>query len=152
MALDDDLRLQDGEETIIGLATITHPSLMTPLYLARNGVDVVSRGLTFRAAAWEMTLPATGEEAISEVVVRVPNVDRAIVDALLESTIKPTISIELALASDPDVIEMEIDGYELRDVSGDAQWIEGVLALPDHMTEPAPYQTFAPSRTPGLFL
>lgn len=151
MALDQEIRKQESGDVIIALATLTHPDLAAPIRAADNGEDVESRGETFLASGWQLRLPDEGEDADYEAEVEIENVDGAIIEALEGSTVAPQLLIEIVMSSDPDTVEVELQGYELAEVSYDATRITGRLKLPDMRIEPAPFQRFNPTVTPGLF-
>ncbi len=151
MPLDVETRRQETGIVMIGLATITHPGLAEPVRAANNGEDVVSRGQTYLASGWKMRLPSQGEDADFEAEIEIENVDADIISDIEASPIPPEPVLEVVLSSDPDEVEIALDGYEFAEVAYDATTITGRLKLPDMKVEPAPFQRFNPTVTPGLF-
>lgn len=151
MPLDQETRKQESGDVIIALATLEHPDLAAPIRAADNGEDVTSRGDLFLASGWQLRLPDEGEDADYEAEIEIENVDGSIIYALEASIVAPTLKIEIVMSSDPDTVEVELQGYELAEVSYDATRITGRLKLPDMRIEPAPFQRFNPTVTPGLF-
>lgn len=61
------------------------------------------------------------------------------------------MTITLVLASQPDVIELQMKNLLLRHVSGDALTIEGTLVLDESDLETYPEGSYTPGAFPGMF-
>jgi len=147
---------QETGEAWITLLSIAHPDLATmpeiggTIRFAHHPVDIVSRGATYRAAYFEVSLPDDAEE-VPRVTLRVENVDRLIADALRAIASAPTVTLEVVLGSTPDVIEAGPYELTLRRVDVDAVFVEGELVYDDMLNEPYPGDSFTPDKYPGLF-
>ncbi len=51
------LYAEESGETLIILLTLTHPTWPTPIRVTSDSVDTSSRGLTFTAFPFDITLP-----------------------------------------------------------------------------------------------
>lgn len=143
---------QETGEAFLVLLTLSHPDLAQPIRVTSDGKDTPSRGSTYLQYPFEVTLPDEGDEAPPSVSLRIDNVDRQIVAAVRGITGDAiTVRLEVVLASTPDVVEAGPYDFALREVSYDAQTIEGTLHYEDIIAEPYPGDSFTPSRFPGQF-
>jgi len=138
-------------EVWLKLLTITHPSLAQPIRVVNDTQDLVSRGETHVAYPFEIDLPMQSAEEMAEVQLSIDNVDRAIGDALGAMDGPATVSIEVVLASSPDVVEAGPFVMIMRDVEVTAAVVTATLAFEDILSEPFPAETFSPARYPGVF-
>lgn len=138
-------------EVFLVLLTIDHPDLPVPLRVSSDGVDTLSRGETFVACPFGLTLPDDGDERPPKARLTIDNVDRAIVKAVRGITTAPRVLIEVVLASDPDLVEASFPDFELQEARFDALTVEGELGLESFFREPYPAQRFTPAGFPGLF-
>lgn len=151
MPIDVETRKRDSDNAIIALAIISHPDFSQPVRVAANGEDITSDGETFFGWPWELKRPDEGESADYEAEITIDNIDPEIVTALMASTVPPTITIQLILASAPDDVEQELANFKLKNVEFDAATIKGALGLTDLRDRPVCCKTFLPSISPGLF-
>jgi Domain of unknown function (DUF1833) len=143
---------QETDEAFIPLLTIAHPDLEEgPIHVCLNSVDIISRGDTYIAYPFEIDLPNQDPEQPSRVTLTIDNVDRNIVAALRELEGAPTVTLEVVLASDPDIVEAGPHGFTLRNANYDILQIDGELAFEDILNEPFPAESFTPATHPGLF-
>lgn len=138
-------------EAFIPLVTITHDPTGDVFRVCRNTEPLTSRGLTFAAYAFELTLPVESGEEIGNVTFRLDNTDMLLVDMLRRATDPAHFLIELVLASAPDVVEYSVADLLLREVSWDASTINGKLMLDDVLNQQFPKDVFDPIQYAGLF-
>lgn len=155
---------QDTKEVYLVLLTITHPDLAQlgidypeigisngELRLVRNTVDITSRTKVFMAFGFEFTRPNEGSPARSVASIQMDNVDQRISLLLTELTTKPTVKVEIVLASNPDVVEQVLPNFKLSGVSWDADVIEGELSVENDSAEPVTAYEFNPKWSPAIF-
>lgn len=144
------LARETGEAAVV-LVTITHASLTAPIRVAGYDVDVTSRGETFVAMPFSISLPTDTEDAAPRAKVGLDNVSREIVIAVRNATgAPPSVTLEVVLASTPDVVEASFPGFALRSVTYNALTVEGELTLEGLATEPFPKDRFTPGNFPGV--
>lgn len=141
---------ENTDKVWLTLVTIDHDDLATPIRVVDNTEDVVSRGETFVAFAFEVALPGESETEIGEARLRVDNVDRQIVNAIRSIAGPPDVTIEVILADDPDTVEIALPPMKMRGVTYDKNTVEGSLRFEDITSEPIA-ETITPERFPGLF-
>jgi hypothetical protein len=140
----------DLNDAIVALLTIAHADFPV-LRLARNTEDVVSRGETYSGCAFRGTLPEDDGETLPTVKVTVDHVDQALTDALRSVAEGAEMTLELVLASAPDVVES--GPYFFRVTSAMWNWQELSLTLgyEDLLNLPYPADSLDPQVAPGLF-
>ena len=146
-----ELLKREGADPDIWLVTITGNQLGGAIRLARNPVAVVSRGLTFNAAYFQIDLP-TDTENQPAARMTIPNIDRELGLALHDMTEGLTLTFEMIFASAPDVVVMRVAQLRLQTVSIDAMQITGLLSAARFDTEPYINLRVTPSAFPGLWL
>jgi len=142
---------QETDEAFLVLLEIDHANLSEPIRVTSNGIGTVSNGNTFVAYPFELSLPSNPETGISQAQLTIDNVSQDIIVSIRNITTPPTVVIQVVLASDPDTVEAEFSGFELKNVSYDALTISGTITIESFMNEPYPGGSFLPSTFPGLF-
>lgn len=142
---------QETDEAFLMLLTIDHEDLAVPIRVANNVEDVVSRGDTYVAFAFEIDLPGESAEALARPRLRIDNVDRQIVDALRLIDSAPSVVMEIVMASTPDTVEAGPFNMTLERAQYDELVVTGELAFEDILNEPFPGESYTPDKFPGLF-
>lgn len=151
---------QETDQVFIALLTITSDELTEPIYIASdpyqmlpvaNVYGVVSQGHEFVFLPFDITLPRDDKTGTVSAKIEIENIDREIV-AVVRSIRKPAMmKIQVVMSRDVEEIELEFADFQLRNVSYDAEWIQGDLTLDYWGLEPFPSGRFTPSGFPGLF-
>jgi len=146
-------------EVFLFLLTITHADLITPIYvtndtqetLSNGQLGVVSNGIEFTYIPFQFILPTLEKDSIPTTSLSLDNTTREIVSVLTNINTPPEVRIQIALSSQPDVIEYDLQGFRIATVEWDAMTITGTLTVEQYFNEPYPSVKFTPSRFPGLF-
>jgi len=142
---------QETGTVFLILLTIDHSSLSSPLRFVYNNEDITSRGNTFTAFNFQIQLPSEEEDSITDVQLRIDNVDRQIVETVRSLSSAPEVTMEIVLSSDPDTVEAGPFNFELQEATYDAVQVTGTLGYPPVLDEPFPGDLFTPQNHPGLF-
>jgi hypothetical protein len=145
------INAQETDQVFLLLLTISHAGLAAPIRVAHNSQDVVSRGETFLAFPFQITLPADRDDQLSKVQLTIDNIDRQLVQAVRTLDSPPSVALEVVLASSPDDLEAGPFGFTLLDAGYDALTVTGALGYEDVLNEPYPGGTFTPNLFPGMF-
>jgi len=138
---------QQTNEVVLVILEIDHDDLAAPIRVVNNTENITSGGDEYLAAGFDIKLPDDdGKTTIS-----VCNVDRIMVQAIRSISSRPTVTISVILASDPDTIEVGPYIMELSEVSYDAFTVTGTLTFDNFLDEPFPGDKFNPGIFPGLF-
>ncbi len=99
---------------------------------------------------FRVTLPDDTEEAV-RATLEIDNVDRQIVQAVRSISSPPTVTLEVVLASTPDVVEAGPFVFELQGARYDAAVVRGELAFEPILDLAVPGDVMSPGLFPGLF-
>ena len=153
---------QETDEVFVVLVTLDSDELDEPVRICSDpltqfpllGDDIyglVSNGDTFLFLPFEIWLPRDDKTGTVSAKISIENVDRRLVETARSVTRPVNVKMQCVLASDPDVIELEFDNFQLSNVKYDVMIIEGDLTLNYWGLEPFPSNRFTPSNFPGLF-
>lgn len=138
-------------EAILMLLTLDHDTLTDPLRFTSDGVDTESRGYTFVAFPFQITLPPSSKDQPPKMQLSIDNVDRQIVQTIREIQSAPSVKVEIVLASTPDTVENTYPDFILIDTNYDRLTVQGTLVIEMLEREPFPANDFTPDGFPGLF-
>jgi hypothetical protein len=138
-------------DAFLVLLTITHADMEAPLRVSSDSVDTVSRGETFTAFPFDLTLPDDDDGRPPRARLVIDNVDRSIVLAVRNLASSPIVTIEIVRAADPDTVEARFDDFRFTGITYDSHVVSGDLTVEDFTAEPYPAASFSPSLFPGLF-
>lgn len=153
------IHARSTDEVFIFLVTISHDDLAQPIYITNDTLDelsngqrgVISNGIEFIYIPFQFVLPSLEKDSIPRAKISIDNITREIVAAVINIKDPPEIRIQIALSSDPDYIEYDLQGFKIATVTWDAITVEGELTVEQFFGEPYPAVRFTPSRFPGLF-
>jgi hypothetical protein len=156
---------QETGDWPIQLLTITHPALISPLYLSDNPMTrtsdangqpyykTTSNGIDYLFLPFELSLPDDDSEKIQTAKLTLDNIDLSIVQAVREMGTTPAqVTIALVMQSAPDTTVMSIGPLAMRDVTYDATAVTATLSFEQILNEPFPGDLVSPSTLPGVFL
>lgn len=135
----------------IVLLTIDHPSLLgSVVRLARNNENVTSRGETFLAFPFEITLPSDEDGRIGNAQLTIDNIDRTLLVQLGSITTPPDVTLEVVLSESPDVVDMSVL-FTWGSTQFGPALIVAELIFDDLLNQRFPQNDFTPSSFEGLF-
>ena len=141
----------ETDEVWLILLTLSHPDLTDDIRVVHNPETITSRGQDYIGFAFDLTLPSDTEDRAPVAELRIDNVSREIAQAVRSISSAPAVTIEIIRAADPDIVEISLTGFTLRNARWDALAVSGSLALDDISIEPYPAGSFTPASFPGLF-
>lgn len=144
---------QDTAEVFIPCLTIAHPDLDAPILLAYNTEPVVRTAGTFLPYPFQINLPPQSDEETATVQLTVDNTDLAVNEKLRTLQGRPEVTLEVVLASSPNVVEAGPFPMQLQGIVADAGSIQGTLGQEDDIfSQQVPGVLYLPTNSPGLFL
>lgn len=140
---------QETDECWLVLLRIIHPALSEDIQVVCNDEDIVSNGLTYTGLFFQVDLPSD-DDSSGEFTIRMDNVSREVIDAVNAVTSKPSATLAVILADDPDNYVATFDAVA---VSFDADPLEvsATFRADDLLFEPYPGVRYTPKSHPGLF-
>lgn len=137
-----ELSAEEVENAWIVLLTILHDDLQAPIRMTSDGAPTIHDGYVYTPFPFELSLPDDVEKQAPIAALRIDNTNQQIIADLRGLETAPRINIKIVRSADPNVIEREYDGLELRGESYDVGSITGKLTVEDWSTEEFPYETF----------
>lgn len=154
---------EDTGDYPILLVTVTHDTFQAPIRVSSDPTTrlsatdaeiiygTVSRSMSFAFLPFQISLPGEFEDSAPRARISIDNVSRELTAAVRTLTSPPVVTIELVMASTPDVVEATFPNFDLSDVDGDVMTISGTLSIDLLVLEPFPAGIFSPGQFPGLF-
>lgn len=143
--------LETGEAFLF-LVTIRHPDIADgPIRVVNNTVNIWSNGNEYIAYAFKLSLAIDDGQTLPVISLTIDNIDRKLIEAVRALTSSPEFDLHLVLSSNPNIIEMRLEGMTLIEVEYDAQRITGNLIAGDLLNAPYPSDAITPAQYPGLF-
>ena len=133
MPIVNHVNMMQGQVAYFFLMTITEAKPADPnnplvLHVVNNLEPVVSRGVTYEAFPFEITLPPDTGTAPAGVMVKTVNVGAEFMQILRGTLEPPMVKLELVLSDDTDVVEKTIDFMLLRNLEYDINSVSFELA------------------------
>lgn len=143
---------QRTAEVFIPCLKIEHPSFAAPIRVAYNTETVHRADGDYLPFASQCNLPDQMEDSTPQVKVTIDNTDLQVMDAIRSVTGRPTITMDVVLASSPNTIEAGPFEYSLLDATATAEVIQGTLGFEDDVfSQQVPGQNYLPTNSAGLF-
>ena len=144
---------QRTTEVPLACVTITHPTL-EPIRIVNNNEPIGRLSGVYRPYPMEPQFPGDGESASPTVQLRIDNVDREVTRLVRNLPApRPKCTLELVLASSPDLVEMGPFEFAVLGADYDVMVLELTLGYEeDFLNQGVPAQSYTPSNSPALFL
>lgn len=142
---------ENTEEVFLILLKINHSSFAAPFYFVNNNEPITSRGQEYTAYPFQLTLPASLNDSLPTVTLKIDNVDKKIVDEIRKVSDPISITIEVILADEPDIVEIGPFSMVVTSVDYNELEIEGLITLDYGLYDSFPSDDYIPPLYPGLF-
>lgn len=161
-AVRQSLETSDSPDALLAFLTLTHGNLSDAIRVVSDVMDYVVGGQTFIGMPFGYRLLSDGDSGGKTQLV-VQAIDRRITTALLASTERAKVRLELRSSADFNLSVSPrtetaanapiyaFAGFDLVNVQGDALQITGDVELTDFTTEPWPRYRATQDMLPGLF-
>ena len=147
----EELLAQHTNEVYLHIVKIDHADLGSPLRFVDNTVDIVRSDGTYTAAAFRVQLPAEDDQA-PQIRLTIDNVDQSIIQVLRSLASRPSLSISVIRASNPNTIEIGPFDVTLSQFDYDKYSITGYLEYEeDFLNTTFPKGQFTPETAPAIF-
>lgn len=139
------------DQAILPLLTLSHADMAEPIRIVQSQADVVSRGNTFQAVAFAITLPKDDGETHPTVRLVVDNVDRRFTELIRTVPTPADTMLELVLASAPNTVEAGPWYFSAQTVSWDVSQVEFTLGHEDLLNAEHLVYGLDPVTFPAMF-
>jgi hypothetical protein len=119
--------------------------------VVNNNEDIISRGVTYVAYPFEITLPGDDDERVSQATITIDNVTGDILDTLRQINGDVNILLEVVLISNPSDVVMATNGLKLRRITVSDTTISGDILTDTIYQVTYPAEDYTPASTPGIF-
>lgn len=141
---------QVSNDPFLILLTISNPSFST-IKLVNNTVDIVSRGETYTAYPFRLTLPPEDGETQKDITLELVNISLELIDEIRAATTPITVDMEMILASNPDEVQLSVLTLKTKVVKYNQDAILATLYLDDFLSTELTSEKYGPDNFPGLF-
>lgn len=138
------------DEVFLVLMTITF-SATDVQHIVSNTENIVSRGVTYQAWPFSLTLPNQLETTTSSATLTFDNVDPAIWQALRDVNGIPSVLIEIVTASDPNTVILRCANLKLRNAQATTKTVTAQIYVDSIWQIGYPAHDYTPGEYPGLF-
>ena len=143
---------QETGEVFLMCLTLSHPDLATPIRVVHNNENITRTAGVHYASFFEMNLPEEVAGSIPQVTLAIENVDRSITDSIRLLSGRVAVTMDVVLASSPNVVEAGPFNFSLLSASFNVQSVQGRLGFEDDvLNQGFPADTFTPVNSSGLF-
>lgn len=145
---------QETAEVFLVCLTISHPTFAEPYRLVNDYNPLVRAAGTFTPFAFDVSLPNEQDDQLPQPTLTIDNIDNTILKAVRTVPLpRPTITMEVVLASSPDTVEAGPFEFSLLSAPYNDSTIQGVIGFEDDFLNTAfPAATYTPVNSKGLFL
>lgn len=144
------LYYQESSDPFLTLITMSDPSFGEVL-LVNNTKNIVSRGKTFLAYPFKITLPADDGESARVVKIEMDNTSLEMIDEIRSTTKPIALKIEMILASRPDEVQLDLEELVIRNISYTKSTITATVAMDGFLQLGMDSEKYTPTLYPGLF-
>jgi hypothetical protein len=139
-----------SEIVLLALLTFTLPGQPT-LRVVNNTEDVVSRGDTFMAYPFTLSLPADDSDKLPSLSIQISNVSQDLIEYLRQLPEPPRVLLEIVSNVDFNIVEKSIGFLKLSSVNYDALVITLSMTLDNFLARRFPKEDYIPALFPALF-
>lgn len=132
------------------LLTLNHPSFDT-VYLVNNNENITANGNVYLAFPFKATLPNDDGETQREVKLVIDNTSLELIEQIRTPTTPIDCKVQMVLASNPSVVEIEYEDLKIKDVTYTKQNISATLYLDDFLNTELTSEKYTPTVFPGIF-
>ena len=142
---------ESGSTPILTLLTITHSTLITPIYCVLNNENVISNSIEYIAYPFKFEPPKFRKDGIDPGSITIENIDGAIVEALRTAAgaEEPKCTFSFVLANDLNTVQRTWPSLLLTSAKY-TDTITGSLQYPQLNSEPYTKYYFNDVYFPGL--
>lgn len=146
------LYAQESDDPFLTLFTLSHPDWSSDINWVNNTESIVSNGTTFEPFPISITLPTEDGETLQSIKIEFDNVSREVIEEIRSATENNiSVAMQMILASNPDVVEIELGEMTIVSVNYDAQKVTATLTLDDFLNTEITGEKYTPTLYPGLF-
>ena len=133
------------------LVTFEHDSFASPIRIVNNNADIISRGDTFTAFAFDLTLSVDDGKTLPSLVITMDNISRDLIREIWELPSPPSMLLEIILSSDPDFVEIAFPDMLATGITYDTSTIRTTVTVANILNKKYPAERITAANYLGLF-
>lgn len=141
---------QESNDPFLSLLTLSHTNFGT-LHFVNNSEEIISNGMTFVPFPFTLVLPADDGEAVKDIQLLLDNTSLELIEELRSITDYIQVQIQLVLAANPDLVEVEVPGLKINNIEYNVSTITATLVLDNFLNTELASERYTPIFYPGLF-
>ena len=139
-----------SDAVFLWLLTLQNQDI-APIFVVNNNENITSNGQEFIAYPFELVLFDSDGDKLPTMRLSIDNVDRDFLELIIGTTSEITVTADLIEASQPDVIEMSVEGMSLQHVNATANTISGTLVIQNILNTRYPRDVMSRDQYSGLY-
>lgn len=148
-ALKAQLFAQESGDPFLTLVTLQNSAFIARL--VNNSDDITSRGNQFTAFPMKIRLPVDDGTTTRDVAIDFDNASLELITNLRSVIGNIGITIEMILASDPDTVQVSLDGLLLSNITYNSTKISATIVMDNFLSVAMTSERYTPKNFPGLF-
>ena len=145
-----ELYKQESPDPLLMLVTLSHASFPT-LYLVNNVVSIISRGNTYQPFPMKIKPSGDDGETARTAQITFDNVSLELIDELRTITDPMDAKLEAVLATDPDIVEVDLGDMKVSNIVYNKSTIRATLVFDDFLNTELTSENYTSSLYPGIF-
>lgn len=140
---------QESGDPFLTLVTFQNDDFV--VRLVNNSKDITSRGNIFTAFPMTIRLPVDDGQTTRDFQIQMDNASLLMIENLRSVTGKVNVTIEMILASMPDVPQIAFEDLSLSSITYSSQQITATIIFDNFMSIEMTSERYMPTNFPGLF-
>lgn len=140
---------QESDDPFLTLVTLSNPFFIARL--VNNSSDISSRGFTYTAFPMKIRMPVDDGDDVRDFSIEFDNTSLDLITSLRSVTGDIGVTVELILASMPNVVQMSYDNMLVKTISYNAQRVSARIVLDSFLAVQMTGESYTPTNFPGLF-
>lgn len=140
---------QNSNDPFLTLVTLSSPAFVARL--VNNSRDITSRGHGYTAFPMKITLPIDDGQTARSFNIDFDNASLLLITSLRSVTGNISVTIEMVLASMPDVVQFSFQDLVVSSVNYNASKISATIIMDNFLSVEMSSERYTPSGYPGLF-
>ena len=142
---------QESSDPFLTLVTLSHASFASDIRLVNNSRDIVSNGQTYTAFPMKIRFPVDDGETARDFSIDFENASLELIESIRTVTTQIDVTIEMILASMPDVIQISQPDLSISSITYTAQRITAKIVMDNFLSVEISSERYNPTNFPGLY-
>lgn len=142
---------QNSDDPFLSLVTLDHETFDNPIRLVNNTTNFTSRGNVYQAFPMKLRFPVDDGETVRDFQIDFDNVSLELIEEIRSVTTSIGVTIELVLATLPDVVQMSQEDLLVSVITYNEKRITAKIVMDSFLNVQLTSESYTPTIYPGLF-